>query len=271
MNKPGIIKPMVLTKHIFMAVYGDPGIGKTRFVGTSPGRVLIIRPPQEHMDSFLPSDHARAARGEIEEAVVKDWDDMDKLLDYLRIDGEEYDWVWIDNLSILQDVLLDDIWDTVVHEKPARARYGLDKGEYGINMDRISRWLRHIVGPDKFNFGFSAHGETAPSPDLDEEGDPIAKLMPWVQGKGMATKCSGYMNIVALMNKATVKGGKDKRAIRTDSSPNFYAKDQFDAFGGRVLDPSMPKVLELIEKSPGRKARDKATKRPAKRRVAKRR
>jgi hypothetical protein len=258
-KKPSIIKPPGLTEHIFMGVQGDPGIGKTRLVGSTPGRVLVIRPPQEHTDSWLPADRKRAAQGEIEEAVVNDRDDLDALLQYLRADGGVYDWVWLDNASIMFDVILDDVWDSVIKVKEHRKGGPIDQGEYGIAMTFYARWLRHIVGPDKFNFGFTAHSEIVASPDKDAEGLPIDKLMPWIQGKQMPQRFCGYMNIVAYYHKAKIGGKEGRRVLRTESSPNYYAKDQFDAFGGRVVDPTMPKLLELIEKSPGRAAAGSGT------------
>lgn len=261
------ITPVGMTKHIYVCLYGEPGIGKSRFIGTSPGKVLIIRPPVDHLDSLLPADKAR-----IEQWKVEDWNDMFDALDYLRHEGGKYDWVWVDSWSLLQDVLLDDLFETAVAEKPARRRYGADKQEYGINMFRIGSWMRHVVGPDAFNLGFTAHPAVLASPDLDEDGDPVEKLMPWIQGKNMSPKLCGYMNVVAFMEGV---GKKRRRVIKTNSDERFYAKDQFDALGedGSLLDPTMPKLLDLIKKSPGRATGGQRTnptrtpKRTAKRRV----
>lgn len=269
MSKPSIVKPVSMTKHVFLGVYGDPGIGKTRLVGSTPGKVLIIRPGQEHMDSLLPADKARAARGEIEEAVVSDWDDMDRLMEYLRGDGGKlYDWVWLDNASILFDVLLDDVFQSAVDRKPHRKGGPIDQGEYGINMTQYARWLRHIVGADLFNFGFTAHAEPNYSPDKDADGDPIEKLMPWIQGKGMPNRFCGYMNIVAYYHKAKIGGKEGRRVLRTETTDVYYAKDQFDAFDGRVVDPTMEKIISLVDKArPSQKATAaKTTKRTATRR-----
>lgn len=264
-----LIKPVARTKHINLALFGEPGIGKTRFVGGSGGKVLIIRPPVDHTDSLMPDDKRRA-----EEAVVKDWSDMNELLEHLRHEGEQWDWVWVDSWSLLQDVLLDDLFETAVAEKPARARYWADKAEYGVNMGRIGSWMRHAIGPDLFNFGFTAHPAVLASPDLDEDGDPVEKLMPWIQGKNMSPKLCGYTNIVAFM-EAT---GKDrKRIIRVRSDERFYAKDQFDALpDGKLLNPTMTRFVKLVDESPGRKGSAEAerrntttTKRPARRRVVK--
>lgn len=240
------IQPASMSQHIFMCVYGEPGIGKTRLLGTSPGKTLILRPPVDHVDSMLPADKAR-----VKEWVIRDWEDMWEAQDYLRHEGGKWDWVWLDSLSLLQDVLLDTVFEAAVTKNPARKEYWADKGEYGVNMGRLGSWMRYVVGPDLFNFGWTGHTAVLPSPDLDDDGDPLEKLMPWVQGKNMSPKMCGYMNLVCFMERA---GEKGRRVLRSQSDPRFYAKDQFDAFTGGVLwDPTMPKVIEAIAGSQGRK------------------
>ena len=248
--------PTTNTKHIFLGLYGEPGIGKTRFAGTTPGKVLLLRPPVDHTDSILPDD-----KGRIEEKVIHDWSDMDNEEDRLRAEGGKYDWVWIDSWSLLQDVLLDDLFNAAITRKAARKEFGPDKSEFGINMYRIGAFMRHIIGPDLFNVGFTGHPATLASPDLDEDGDPVEKLMPWIQGRNMSPKLCGYTNLVCFMERAGTKG---RRVIRSQSDPRFYAKDQFDALPDGVLwDPTMPKLIDLIEKSPGRAKAGRSTKRPA--------
>lgn len=246
MPKPITIKPVSLAKHIFLSLYGVPGIGKSRFAGTSPGRVLILRPPVDHLNSLLPADARR-----VEEWVIRNWSDMNDAEEYLRHEGEAYDWVWLDSLSLAQDFLLDDMFADAIERKPSRADYGPDQAEYGVNMYRIGSWLRHaVVGPDLFNFGWTGHPATLPSPDVDDDGDPIEKLMPWVQGKNMSPKCCGYMNMVCFMEQA---GKKGRRVLRSQSMPRYYAKDGFSALKDGVMwDPTMPKLIDLIDKSPGR-------------------
>jgi len=249
LSKPDTIKSPKRSKHARICIYGDPGVGKTRTIGTSPGRVLIIRPPTDHTDAILPAD-----RNRFEEAVLDDWDGMNEMLEFLRHEGDQYDWVWLDSVSLMQDHLLDDIWETVVAEKPHRARYGLDKQEYGINFHRLGIWLRHVVGPDNFNFGFTAHtAMLLPSEDPEEE----KKLMPWVQGKNMSPKFCGYMNQVLFMEVAKIGNKDDQRVLRTHATDRYYAKDQFDMSDShRVVLPekgagAMEKVIKLIEKGRG--------------------
>lgn len=243
MAKPKAINSLARSKKINMLLYSEPGVGKTRFIGTTPGKVLILRPPVDHTDSILDPSPG------LEEWVLNDWADAFEALEYLRHDGGEYDWVWFDSISGWQEVGLDDLWATVLAEKPARARYGLDKQEYGINQFRLGGFIRHIVGAGLFNFGVTAHVWPKPV-SLDPDAD--TKLMPLITGKtggaegGMAIKVCGYMNIVAYMS-VTKKG---TRLIKTQATEDYYAKDQFDALPeGKLLNPTMPKMVEAIEKA----------------------
>lgn len=239
MAKPKAIRSVTESKHVSMCVYGDPGVGKTRLIGTLGARTLILRPPTDHTDSILDSS--------VKEWVIKDWSEFDEAYEYLRLEGaKDWDWVWLDSISLFQDHGLDDIWESVLEKKPHRAEYDLDKGEYGINMARLSRYIRHFVGMDAFNFGVTAHPTPFEMPDGEE------KLMPYVQGKNMAPKICGYMNMVLYYELRRKKDGTLYRVLRSEASDQFYAKDQFTALSkGRLVDPTMPKVIEAIEAARG--------------------
>jgi hypothetical protein len=262
MSTPSDIKPGSASAHIFWLLYGEPGIMKTRdIVGTLPGNVLIIKPPTDHIDSMRPAD-----RGRVKVWQASDWDDLDRIEDYLRTEeaGKKWDWVAYDSLSLLQDFTLDDELETEINQiskNPNRKLFGPDQSVYGRNMFKIGAHLRHVIGPDQFNVLVVCHVSTEPlpSPDQDDEGDPVPKLMPWIQGKNMSPKICGYMKMVTLMGQN--KNGR--RFLRTQSNQYFYAKDQFHiAPDGVLWDPTAPKVLALINKSRGTSA--KSTSRPAK-------
>lgn len=250
-------------KHLSKVLYADPGKGKTRLLGTAAEimPVTIIRSPVDHTESIL-TKHRR----NVTERVVSDWDDMDNLLDRLRSDKKLHGTlVSLDSISLTQDVLLDDIWATVIAEKPARARFGLDKQEYGINMTRLARWVRHVVGPDLFHFVATAHTERTVSPDKDEDGDPVEKLMPWVQGKQMPNKVCGYATMVAFLDQDS----KGRRVLHTSSTDVYYGKNQYEPSGEdwAIKDPTMAEVMSRIEAARGGStARRKSTKRTGARR-----
>jgi hypothetical protein len=171
---------------------------------------------------------------------------MLEALEYLRYGGgAEWDWIWLDSISLFQDHGLDDIWDDVVKRKPARKEFGLDRGEYGINMFRLAQWVRHVVGTDSFNFGITAHPTEMQASFDDDEPD---LLMPYIQGRNMAPKICGYMNIVAYLRVIrSKKTGNPRRLLTARAEDRWYGKDQFDAFPqGKLYDPTIPKMMELI-------------------------
>lgn len=233
-------------KHKVLAIHGDSGIGKTRLLGTlETPRNLLIRSPVDHIDSMLTA----GLGGNFEERVVSSWEEMDEdLKPMLRQDGGKFDWVAVDTLPLLQDVLMDDIWGMVLREKPDRYRYGLDKQEHGINQHRLGAWMREVIGCDLFHFVWTAHSNLMVSPDQDEEGEPLEKLMPSVHGgKGaLSVKFCGYSKFVGYYRKSP---DSKHRVLHTDSSPVYYAKNQFDP-GGKdwaIVDPTMPELLARMD------------------------
>lgn len=201
---------------------------------------------------------------------------MDEVYEHLRHEGKQWDWVWFDSISGYQDIGLDDIWDTIITEKPHRRRYGMDKGDYWINMQRVGRKTRELVtlsNSGAFNFGVTAWIADL---EMSEDEEKPRKLMPFVQGKNMASKTCGYMNIVGF-GESTERGTRVLRFMETE---RYYAKTVFDDRSGpgsfaankyRLLNPTMPRIIDMIQKSGGRPqpaAKKKATnKRPARARA----
>jgi hypothetical protein len=235
--------PLTASKSIKIFVVAPSGWGKTRFAGTSPGKGLFIRPPVDYTDSVLPEDKHRWKQW-----VVRDWNAMEEVFEHCRHEGHKlYDWVWFDSISAYQDIGLDDLWQLIIDEKPHRKRYGLDKGDYWINMQRLGRWVRDMAtlsDTGAFNFGITAWpAELSPNP---EDSEIEQKMMPWVQGKNMAMKVAGYSNIVAF-GTITPKG---TRRLQLNETEHIYAKDQYDSTEkGFILNPTMPKLIAGVEKA----------------------
>lgn len=258
-------RPISQGRSIKIFVFSDSGWGKTRLAGTSgrdyDGKVLFLRPPVDHMASILPVDVPRC-----HEWVMNNWDEADEVYETLRHakkgDNDSYPWVWFDSISAYQEIGTDDLWEQIIVEKPHRKRYGLDKGDYWINMQRLGRWLRYMVALSdrgSFNFGVTAWiADLAPSEDEERP----RKLMPWVQGKNMAMKTCGYMNIVAF-GDYTEKG---TRVLRFMEDERFIAKDQFDMFPNyKLLNPTIPQIEKAVEGKIGKATKTK--RRPTRRRA----
>jgi AAA domain len=237
MAKPSAIVPGQRSKKKTVMIYGPPGAGKTRLIGTGGKGTLIIRPPVDHTDSIITPG--------FEEWEVSDWAEMNNVGEDLHHDGaKDYPdgWVWLDSVSLFQDIGLDDIWEGVIAAKPHRRQYGLDQGEYGVNMWRLQTWIRHVVGIPGFNFGIVAH--PAELPNINGQ----VKFQPWIQGRQMSQKVQGYMNMVAYLEVVQQDGKEPRRVLRTRGTEDYEAKDQYDAFpNGRLVDPTMPKIVKAID------------------------
>ena len=243
-----------------MLVHADIGVGKTSLIGSGGEnfKTLLIRSPIDHADPIIGSG--------VKELIVKNWEEIFEALEYLRHEGHEWDWVWWDSISLTQDIGLDDVFQNIVDMKgPARAKFGPDRGEYRVNMWRLEQFVRHTVGAGGFNFGITAHSFWY----TDPEGDaPTSQLMPWIQGKAKPQKICGMMNLVGYMEvKQRQVRGEERvsRIIHFNKTDRYYAKCQFKlpsgepVFGdnGTVVNPTMPKLMEAIQKGrrPARRGR----------------
>ena len=176
---------------INMLIYGDPGVGKTTLIGTAGKQVktLVIRPPFDHVDPIVGTG--------VKEAVVHDWTEMLDVQEYLRHEGHEWDWVWLDSISLFQDAGLDDRFAAAVERTPTRGQYGPDKPEYRVNMWRLEQWVRHTVGAELFNLGITAHPFWMNVPSTEAPEESVEKLM-LSPGQGNRALIQSLVNARAL-------------------------------------------------------------------------
>jgi hypothetical protein len=267
------IRPVGASAKINMLVHADIGWGKTSLIGTGGKqfKTLIMRPPIDHVDPIIGSG--------CDEMVVKDWEEIFEGLDYMRHEGyKKYDWFWMDSISLLQDVGLDDVYQGVLDAKAAekgatgakaRARFGPDRGEYRVNMWRLQQWIRYAVGAEAFNLGITAHSFWYEDPETNE---PASQLMPWIQGKQMPSKICGMMNLVCFgeLRTRTVRGEERlSRVLHTNKTERWYAKNQFKLPGGAgvfgdtgtIINPTMPEIVAAINKRSARTPTRRRTRR----------
>lgn len=245
MSKHPAIEPVSKDDYIRALMYGNPSAGKTSLIGSGADeyKTLIIRPPLDHIP-------ARVLGTKAEQWIVRTWEDMDEVMQFYRHEGDQYDWIWLDSISGWQDQGLDDIWYATVELFPHRAdktiKGGLDRGEYGRNMERIGQWVRHIVGSNMSHVGITAWPFLTDNPFSDNAAE--MQYWPWVQGKGMPQRIAGYMNLVGYLEVREAGDGVSYRRMHTQYSARAYAKDQFDAFPkGYVDNPTLPGIVKAIE------------------------
>lgn len=246
-----------------MMLFGDSGSGRTSFIGSGGKdyKILLIRPPADHVDAIVGSG--------VKEVIASDHEDMTDILEMLRhSEPGEWDWVWWDSVSVWQDFGLQDVYEAALDRagppgskaRKHRASFASDKGEFRINAERISGYLRELSGSEAYNFGITAHaywGKRLKIDPDDEESDD-SMVLPWIQVKGMISKTCGYMNIVGYLDVAmNERTNKEYRRMLTNKHPQVYCKNQYkDANGvsvfgedGIMVNPTLPKVMAAIERA----------------------
>ena len=196
--------------------------------------------------------------------VVRSWEEIFEALEYIQHEGQAWDWVWLDSISLLQDVGLDDVYETVLDRKGPvgslarkdREQFGPDRGEYRVNMWRLAQWVRHTVGAGTVNLGITAHSFWW---DPNDNGVTPSCIWPWVQGKMMPQKICGMMNVVGYGSIQTrERNGRSRtvRVLHTNATENYYAKCQIKNgdgtpvfTGGDIVNPTLPGVMEAINKA----------------------
>src|SRR3954452_3574133 len=97
------IGPVGSTAKVNMLIHADIGWGKTNLIGTGGQdyKVLIMRPPIDHTVPIIGSG--------VQEMVVRNWEEIFEGREYVRHEGHNWDWFWLDSISLLQDIGLDDV------------------------------------------------------------------------------------------------------------------------------------------------------------------
>jgi phage nucleotide-binding protein len=195
-------------------IYGDPGIGKTRFLGTA--QLDPRTSPMLVLD--FEGGTSTLAGLDIDVAEIRDWKDFDAAYDYLVAGKHPYKSVAIDSVSETHWAMLSTLMD---NRDPGtrKVENSNDQQEYGQALVELRRFMRKFRDLPVHVF-YTAHAKD----DKDPKQGTIKK--PSLAGKA-ANEVMGIVSVTGYMTWADVGEGANKheeRVLVLKNYPKIRAK-----------------------------------------------
>lgn len=231
---------------IHMMVFGDPGSQKTRLAGTSMKPLIINCDGASGLES-LRSIHNPSVMVRDAECI----DDVYEMIEYIKGRRHDRQWLWLDSLTLLQELEMDLVMATLVRNKPHRDPDVPDQAEYLKVQNRLKKLVRDLIKLD-INVGITAHVLR-----VEDQDDDTVQYWPAITGKLMPQKIAGYMGIVGHMGIIKKKeDGKNKKGkqievvrLRVQRTDKIYAKDRYGALGAGMDSPTIPRIEKAVKKA----------------------
>lgn len=227
-----------------LAVYGDPGSGKTGIFSGLPDTLMLAFDP-----GWVT---AQRMKRQCRISVVNSYEKLMGGLNWLE-DGaaESYRWILADGCSILQTRLLQqfarEAWE--VNPEKRVSAYQPDKPDYFKSQNVFKSTIGRLCDlPTNVVFTFHAqHGD-------DQDGDEW--IRPHIEGRGyqVGNFCLGLMTSIGYLAPKSVGKGADKRQVRRllwnqwrddEKGIGYLAKDQLSAFPFYMDDPTPEEIDKL--------------------------
>lgn len=230
-----------VSNSVNVLLYGDSGVGKTVFAGS--GRELgkndlIIDVEGGTISAARSNSKANAIH-------VKNYDEFLSVISAIEDEPDRFEWVVVDSLTRLQDLIWEKIVGEAVDRNPSRSPYKRELQEYGEAQARLKEVVERLNGSDA-NILWTALADT----EVDEDGNNTR--IPAIhggQGK-ISAWVSAQMDIVAFL-RIVRKDDKVARAFYFGKTPEFYAKDRVQVFKkaqlGLTLGAFTNKILGAAE------------------------
>lgn len=218
-------------------IYGDSGVGKTRFAGSGRNNGKD--------DLIIAVEHGvvSASRSGSETNVLKpkNWDELDEIINAVTDEPDRFDWVILDSLTQLQDFIWDEIIESQVSKNPHRSAFKKELQEYGEAQERLKSVVNRLLNSGA-NVIFTALSEDY----VDEEGN--TGKMPSIHGKkgALAQWVAAKPDIVGYLSVAKTGKGQIYRRMQFNKTPSAYAKDRFDIFDKPQANLTLEKFTDTL-------------------------
>lgn len=224
---------------INLLVYGDSGVGKTPFCGTAPNAVFL--------STEKGSISAKRFGSKAKLMRATNWARIEVAIEMLEAHPERFDWVIIDSLTKMQQLLIRSLLEDNVEEGRAKADLDIPQiQDHQKWQNKFKRFVDRLIDLD-VNCIFictAMHKE-------DAEGDDL--VLPDLQGKdyAIAQYVCAQMDAVLCLKVADEPDddGNPVWKLLTKAKPPYFAKERYNALATIIYDPNMAECIEAIEAS----------------------
>lgn len=239
--------------YVNLMVYGKSGVGKTVLAG-SARRVLFLAPEDDGTIS------AKRRGSTADKWRIGDWDDLGEALEYIveNIDEiqDKYDWIAIDSITHMQDLLLRKILDDAVDANPDRDP---DIPAIQDHQKWQNMFKRFVLAINALPMNIIWTGLVMNAED--QNGDEFVTVD--IKGKGyqMAQTICSYMTSYGYMEAKKVVVKKDGETVRDEEGNpktrtariitwedqgTIQGKDRTGVLAPRTINKNLQKISDMI-------------------------
>jgi len=231
-------------------IYGEPGTGKTRIIGSCDAvpemrKVLIV-------DVDGGALTVREPFPDVEIVRVENFKQLQGVYNDLRAGGHGFHTVGIDTITEVQKYNMTDVMEELKRRDPNRNEYVPDRREWGISSEMVRRMI-HAFKDLPVHTIFTAHVK-----DEEDSNTGIKTKRPDLPGK-LARQIPGWFDLVVYMyeretdkknDKGEVVGKEVLRLWLTKNGGRTIVKDRTDQlpriFKIEANEPTMAKVFPIL-------------------------
>lgn len=229
---------------INMLIYADSGVGKTVLAGTMPRGLIIACEPG--------TISAKRQGSKVKVWKVETWNDVELAYQFLEDNPEMFDWVSIDSLTAMQELMLRWILNRANEKNSERDLDIPAIQDHQKWQNMLKRWVN-----DFNDLPVNVLWTALSMRQENEDGEDL--VLPLLLGKGYQISASicgkmhavGYMKVASVKDKTTQEVKQVRKILFKNVTP-FFAKDRYNCLAdktGWMRDPSIGKIQQFIEES----------------------
>jgi hypothetical protein len=221
-------------------VYGDPGMQKTRLLGSAslvPELSPVLCIDVEGGTMSMATDYPG-----VDVVRVKKWGDIANVYEELFDNPGRYRTVGLDSLSEMQKFSMTEIMKAAVRKNPDRDIEVPGMREWGINGEQIRTLVRAFR-----DCGLNVIATSHAMDDQSEGGN--GKTKPALTGK-LRNEVAGFFDMVFYLYSKKVKEGDARRTahlLLSKGTPEVIAKDRSGRIPEVLEDPSMALIYQYYK------------------------